>query len=80
MKTQIIVGTNEEPEDEVTVKDYGSGRQIIADGEAGTSFVNRKPTKVQKVKMNKKLKKEFMRKPDKFKITNGKLVKKGKKK
>lgn len=77
MKIKTIIG--KEPKEEVTIKEYPSGTKVVGTGDVKTFVKGAGEPKIHKVKVNKSDKEELLAKPDKFKISKGQLVRKGKK-
>lgn len=77
MKTKIILGEPEQKE--VRVKAYAGGGMVIDSGDSQTIIKGKKPILEKSMKVAQNDKKELMGNPSKFKLSKGRLVRKGKK-
>lgn len=78
MKTTIVIG--QEEKEEVRVKTYVGGGMVVDTGDSYTEIKGKKPVSEKNLKISKKDKEDLLSKPDSFKLSKGKLVKKGEKK
>lgn len=77
MRTKIVTGEPEQTE--VRVKTYAGGGIVMDSGDSFTEIVGKKPVLKKTLMMSKEKKNELLSKPDKFKISKGKLVRRDKK-
>jgi len=78
MKTKVVIGEPEQTE--VRVKTYAGGGMVIDSGDSFTEIKGKKPVIEKNIKVTQEEKKELLSKPNKFKVSKGRLVRKGKNK